>query len=404
MPVSQKTGLVSYNVRINGQLLVDTYHSNELEVVPRKSKVTQNDCEGIYDIRWVQDKQEFNLGDDTTAGSLKALYALMDGNDRMAFKGMATAAKGSKTLTLVSDFSYVNEVQRLTLDSTGTLTLGSRDYDYNGFSVSVNDEGKYVYTFSLDSEVLVGTDDISPATEVVSGFQYNTIIGKDVDYKGVPYYLAQLNEFVRVFSEAYNDICKSGVDLNGDAGLDMFNTTQIVSGQDYRFVKDWTGYGEPDTYFTSKTGPYEISNDVNNYGSYYFMTAGNLAVTQAISSDPRKVPAADSVVNGVENSEIVKKLLTLKQDMGMFRQGTPAQFLQTLVSEVGIDTEKSAQFAQNQQDVLKTITNQRLSVSGVDEDEEAMNLVRYQNAYQLNAKVVSVMNEIYNKLINEMGV
>ena len=50
------------------------------------------------------------------------------------------------------------------------------------------------------------------------------------------------------------------------------------------------------------------------------------------------------------------------------------------------------------------ISNQRMSVSGVDEDEEALNLVKFQNAYNLSSKVISVMNEIYNKLINETGV
>jgi flagellar hook-associated protein 1 FlgK len=33
-----------------------------------------------------------------------------------------------------------------------------------------------------------------------------------------------------------------------------------------------------------------------------------------------------------------------------------------------------------------------------------MNLVRYQNAYNLSAKVITVMDEVYDKLINYMGV
>ena len=49
------------------------------------------------------------------------------------------------------------------------------------------------------------------------------------------------------------------------------------------------------------------------------------------------------------------------------------------------------------------IDNQRMSVSGVDMNEEAINLIRYQNAYNLSAKVVSIMDEIYDRLINGMG-
>ena len=44
-----------------------------------------------------------------------------------------------------------------------------------------------------------------------------------------------------------------------------------------------------------------------------------------------------------------------------------------------------------------------LSISGVDTEEEAMNLIRYQTAYNLSAQAVTVMNQIYDKLINYMG-
>jgi len=50
-----------------------------------------------------------------------------------------------------------------------------------------------------------------------------------------------------------------------------------------------------------------------------------------------------------------------------------------------------------------TIQNQRLSVMGVDTDEEAMDLMKFQQAYNLNSKMMSVMNEIYDKLINQTG-
>lgn len=50
------------------------------------------------------------------------------------------------------------------------------------------------------------------------------------------------------------------------------------------------------------------------------------------------------------------------------------------------------------------IDKQRMSVSGVDKDEEAIDLVKFQNAYNLSSKMVSVLAEIYDKLINETGV
>ena len=41
-----------------------------------------------------------------------------------------------------------------------------------------------------------------------------------------------------------------------------------------------------------------------------------------------------------------------------------------------------------------------MSISSVDEDEEAMNLVKYQNAYKLSAKVVSNFQDIYDVLMS----
>jgi len=39
----------------------------------------------------------------------------------------------------------------------------------------------------------------------------------------------------------------------------------------------------------------------------------------------------------------------------------------------------------------------------VDEDEEGQMLVEVQNLLNIQYRVVSVMNEVLNKLINEMG-
>ena len=55
-------------------------------------------------------------------------------------------------------------------------------------------------------------------------------------------------------------------------------------------------------------------------------------------------------------------------------------------------------------DISKAITNQRLSVAGVDNDEEALNLVKFQEAYNLSAKMMQVFTEIYDRLILQTGV
>ena len=51
-----------------------------------------------------------------------------------------------------------------------------------------------------------------------------------------------------------------------------------------------------------------------------------------------------------------------------------------------------------------TIENQRMSISSVDEDEEAVNMVKFNNAFTLSSKMIQTLTEIYDRLILETGV
>jgi flagellar hook-associated protein 1 FlgK len=50
--------------------------------------------------------------------------------------------------------------------------------------------------------------------------------------------------------------------------------------------------------------------------------------------------------------------------------------------------------------VLQQLNDQRSSVSGVSLDEEAANLMRYQQAYAASAQVVSTINSMLQTVIN----
>ncbi|MCR5332206.1 MAG: flagellar hook-associated protein FlgK [Lachnospiraceae bacterium] len=382
-----EVGVTSYTVKIGETTLVDTFDYHTMHVVPRTEKMNQSDIEGLYDIAW-ESNQTFNPL--ANGGRLQALFEVRDGNNQQYFNGRTTASYGENTIT-VTDTS-VNKVEQLHIAETGIITVGNRDYVYNGFQVTTDDDGNFVYEFELKDDLKKDVDDVEVA------------IGKSIAYKGINYYMQQLDEFARVFTKAFNDIHKSGRDLNNEAGLDYFNSRNKVSGENYVFdhtpnEKDYN------IVISSKTGMYapEEGSEFEHYGSYYMMTAGRMCVTDEIYADPSKVAAASDVVNGVSQNDIALQMIALKSDTRMFKQGTPSGFLQALIAELGIDAAKAKSFAQNNEDILSTIQNQRLSVSGVDMDEESMALVRFQNAYNLSAKVISTMNELYDRLINYMG-
>ena len=71
-----------------------------------------------------------------------------------------------------------------------------------------------------------------------------------------------------------------------------------------------------------------------------------------------------------------------------------------LVSRVGSKTHELDVNGKAQQLLLQQAEERASEVSGVNLDEEAANLVRYQNLYQANAQVISVANKMLETLMN----
>jgi flagellar hook-associated protein 1 FlgK len=289
----------------------------------------------------------------------------------------------------------VNEEAKLNIPESGKITVGTVVYEYESFEATIDKTtGEYSYEFFLKEPVRAYAEEEKAS------------VGLTVDYKGVPYYMAQMNEFLRTYAKRFNEIHKSGVDLNGDAGQDFFVGVNKITDEEYRFgIYGTEGATEYDPYsFNSQTGEFAPDGVNKPYSSYYHITAENIRVNTDIQHHAEKFAAASEIVNGVGKYDKAEELLELKKDTTMFKQGKPAAFLQTLVAEVGIDAKASKNFSDSQNNLVNAINNQRLSVGGVDSEEEAMNLMRYQQAYNLSAQVISIMNQIYDKLINYMGV
>ncbi len=384
-------GITSYVIKINGQTLVDGGNFNSLQVIPRTVPQNQNDISGLYDVYW-QNGQKFDTGSATLGGSLQALFEVRDGNNQHNLRGNMNAVAGDMYVTMTD--TNINDVNKLNIPVNGKLIIENYEYTYSGFEVNIDpDTGAYSYVFELEDVLIADAFDTPGA------------VGESINYKGIPYYMDQMNEFIRTFSKAFNEIHRTGTN---NTGIDFFNATHKINGRNYVFGP-YEGSDEAEYYdyysFNSQTGGYydEVPEDQPLFGSYYFMTAENFTISKELLEDPGRLATATDVVIGSENNDVIDRLIALKTDKSIFKQGSPGSYMQILVADIGIDTRKALNLYENQQDIIGTITNQRLSVSGVDLDEETMNLVKFQNAYNLSAKVISVMDEIYDRLINYMG-
>ncbi len=368
------TGATNFEIKINGQLIVDGDRYRQLNCVARDYRVNQSDARGLYDIYWADNGENFNPTSLSNTGSLKGLFELRDGNNAEAFSGTVKSISGTAVTVVKPTLSEENS---MTMPQNGTISIGSKNYSYSGFDMYHDLEGNSQCVFYIDSD----------PNGLSSTAGKTAAIGSSVDYKGIPYYQAQMNEFVRAFSKSFNDIEQEGVDLYGNP-MGAFFVAESVTGSEINF------YDEPTTYFESSGS------------NYYQLTAANIRIAKATRDDPSVFSTAtlEKHQNGIDDEEMVNRLLTLQKDTVMYRGSSGQQFLQYIMSDVTIDTEESQLLSNNYYTIASTVGNQRTSVSGVDEDEEAMDLLKFQNAYSLCSKVISVMTEMYDKLINQTGV
>jgi len=382
-------GVTEFRVRLDGQILVDTYNVNVLQCVPREEKKNQTDIDGLFDLRW-SNGVDFNMSSQTLRGSLQALIEVRDGNNAGNLQGKATGSMGDTELVFTD--TNINDIDEMNMPLEGTLKVGSREYEYSGFSVEIDedDEGNkiFTYTFELKKELNKDINEVEAA------------IGNTLEYKGVSYYQNKLNQFIRVFAREFNELHKQGVDLNGEFGLDFFT---VKGAEDTAYDLTGTQYPQAEEDDT-------IDILYSTEMTYYQLTADNVTVNPLIFDHVDKIAAAAPdkteeglIYNGVENTDILKLLSELQSNRDMFKQGTPLSYLETLTAEIGIDSKKAQDLAEAQSDIQDSIQNQRLSVMSVDMDEEALNLVKFQNSYNLNSHVVSIMQQIYDKLINQTG-
>lgn len=431
----RETGANRFIVRIaGGQTLVDGNEYNGLECVARTNyeKVNQTDIDGLYDVYW-ENGQKFNLYSGALGGALKGLVEMRDGNNGENFTGLVTdtgttAGGAQDTVTIRVSKAYLQDMNKCKLsDNGGIINLGNQEFYYDSWtyqlSYDTGGEAVYSYTFVLSDQQKNPLRLTNDRVGKVAG------IGADLEYQGVPYYMNQMNEWVRTFSEKFNDILTAGYDSKGNAGVKLFTGDYATDDKQYEFEEgfrydlyDYDAYlAEVETaknaYMAADPSLTEsealararqktrftvgVSDD-----SYYQLTAMNFSVLTAVELDPGRLANRYDKGDGVEQNDLLEDIkdLATNKDRMTFRGCSASEFLQCVLSDVALNASRANTFYQNFKDVSGTIDTQRISISGVDEDEEAVNLVKYQNGYNLASKMIQTLTEIYDRLILETGV
>lgn len=384
---SEKSGIYTYEVSIaGGQILVQGYEYNTLECVARSAeeKVNQSDADGLFEIKW-SNTMDFNLYGANLGGELKGLIEVRDGNNEEYFHGTTKKVDdngdGTYTVTIeVPNKDYLTDMNKCTLPDSGQLTLVNTKYKYSGFEFD-GTKIPATYTFKIEREAGQADPTIFDGKEAS--------VGTKVDYQGIPYYQEQMNEWVRIFAKAMNDIEKTAVDEEGKPAEVLFTAKDKVNGTEIKFDANLAD------------NKYKSSDS-----DYYRLTAGNISVNNEMVKDASKFGTTVDIKKGGDAQDVTELLLTVQDDKNKvnFRGCSAKEFLQCITSDIALSANNAKTFTENYTNINKSVSQTRLSISGVDNDEEALHLVKFQEAYNLSAKVMQIMTEIYDRLILQTGV
>ena len=142
-------------------------------------------------------------------------------------------------------------------------------------------------------------------------------------------------------------------------------------------------------------------------------TAGKPPLTITLSGVPDNTDSftiANSVVGGnftaVGDNRNALAIAELQTSKTMDPNGTGSNThsfgdsYEIMVANVATKTHQSDVGQKTQQALLDQANLRYESVSGVNLDEEAANLIRYQQAYQAAAQIITVSNTVFNSLLN----
>ena len=186
--------------------------------------------------------------------------------------------------------------------------------------------------------------------------------------------------------------------LSGDSyQVDYTNGTVQLTNLTTGDTEEITG-----TVFTIDGVRFEVSPyvDENEGDSFLVEPSGRAASSMSMAlTDPSSIAAAPNDGNVGDNRNI-QNLIALRDSNGL-RSGTQSVYdiYINAVSHVAVETRSALANAETESSLLQSVSDQRSSITGVNLEEEAANLIRYQQAYQAAAQIISVANDAFDTLL-----
>jgi len=214
----------------------------------------------------------------------------------------------------------------------------------------------------------ISVDDLQTAGKLKSLVNSFGYADGTPDGKGLyPDMIAELDKMAAAFANEMNKVHSTGTDLNGNLGTNFFDSKVA---------------GEP-------------------------FTAGNIIVNEQLSKDPNLLAASNSPEGSAEvgNGKNAKNLSDVQfKAMDDLGKSTIQTYFSGVIGKLGVEGQQAVKLTFNTATLLGAVSNRRDSISSVSLDEEMTDMIRFQQAYNASARMITVVDETLDKIINGMGI
>jgi len=141
-------------------------------------------------------------------------------------------------------------------------------------------------------------------------------------------------------------------------------------------------------------------DDINSV--YDKMNAKNICISEDILDDIGNMFRSFVDTTNQNDTEAILDLMDFTSDSKLFGTTDVNDFVAGMITNLGVDAKLAADLDESHDAVITQMLNRRESYSGVSLNEEATNLVKYQQMYNASAKVMSVFSELYYTLVQSI--
>lgn len=246
----------------------------------------------------------------------------------------------------IDQLSALVDVSVIPAGNTLTLTTA------NGTALVTGQQSYQLQTQTTSAglaDVFSNGNDIT--STIVSGQLGGTLQARD---QQIPAIQNQLDTLAAGLANSVNAVQVGGYDLNGNAGTDLF--TAPPAG----------------------------------------VTGAAAGLSVAITDPSLIAASSDGTAGSNGNAEAMYAL----NNQTIISGQTPTDYYSGIVFNVGNDAANASAEQTASSQILQQLNDQRSSVSGVSLDEEAANMVQYQDAYSASAQVITTINDMMYTVVN----